>query len=108
MESLRAFGAVFRNRRLRRLQLAGAGSTLGGWAYGVGLAVYAYHAGGARAVGLVYFARFAAAAAFAPWLAVLVDRFPRRRVMVASDVARCILVAAVGRLAPATGSRRGV
>jgi len=55
-ESLRAFGAVFRNVRLRRLQLAGAGSTLGSWAYGVGLAVYAYDAGGARWVGLVYFA----------------------------------------------------
>src|SRR4051794_1346197 len=99
MESLRAFGAVFRNRRLRRLQLAGAGSTLGSWAYGVGLAVYAYHAGGARAVGFVYFARFAAAAAFAPWLAVLVDRFSRRRVMVASDIARCILVAAMAVVA---------
>jgi MFS family permease len=95
MESLRAFGAVFQNRRLRRLQLAGAGSTLGGWAYGVALAVYAYHAGGAGAVGLVYFARFAAAAAFAPWLAVLVDRFPRRRVMVVSDLTRCVLVAAM-------------
>jgi MFS family permease len=104
MESLRAFGAVFRNRRLRRLQLAGAGSTLGSWAYGVGLAVYAYHAGGARAVGFVYFARFAAAAAFAPWLAVLVDRFSRRRVMVAADIARCILVAAMAVVAATTES----
>ncbi len=102
LESLRAFGAVFRNKRLRRLQLAGAGSTLGGWAYGVALAVFAYHAGGARAVGLVYFARFAAAAAFAPWLAVFVDRFPRRRVMVATDLARCVLMAAMAVVASAT------
>jgi MFS family permease len=104
MESLRAFGAVFRNKRLRRLQLAGAGSTLGGWAYGVALAVYAYHAGGARAVGLVYFARFAAAAAFAPWLAVLVDRFPRRRVMVIADIARCGLTAAMAAVAATADS----
>src|SRR3954447_21465197 len=104
MESLRAFGAVFQNRRLRRLQLAGAGSTLGGWAYGVALAVSAYHAGGAGAVGLVYFARFAAAAAFAPWLAVLVDRFHRRRVMVVSDISRCVLVAAMAVVAATADS----
>jgi len=35
IESLRAFGAVFANPTLRRLQLAGIGSTLGLWAYGV-------------------------------------------------------------------------
>jgi MFS family permease len=104
IESLQAFGAVFRNPRLRRLQLAGAGSTLGGWAYGVGLAVYAYHEGGARAVGFVYFARFAASAAFAPWLAVVVDRLSRRRVMVFADITRCVLVAAMAAVAAAGGS----
>ena len=58
VESLRAFGAVFANPSLRRLQLAGIGSTIGTWAYGVGLAVYAYESGGAKTVGLVYFARW--------------------------------------------------
>src|SRR4051794_40630140 len=58
IDSLRAFGAVFGNPNLRRLQLAGIGSTLGSWAYTVGLAVYVYDQGGARAVGLVYFARW--------------------------------------------------
>ena len=62
VESLRAFGAVFANPSLRRLQLAGIGSTIGTWAYGVGLAVYAYESGGAKTVGLVYFARWGAAA----------------------------------------------
>src|SRR3954468_11061710 len=99
MESLRAFGAVFRNRRLRRLQLAGAGSTLGSWAYGVGLAVYAYDAGGARAVGILYCVRWTAAAAFAPWLAVLADRFSRRRVMVATDLIRVGLLGVMAALA---------
>ena len=47
IESLRAFGAVFSNPSLRRLQLAGIGSTLGLWAYSVGMAVYAYDTGGA-------------------------------------------------------------
>jgi MFS family permease len=93
IESLRAFGAVFRNPRLRRLQLAGVGSSFGSWSYGVALAVYAYHQGGARAVGLVYFARLGAAGLVAPWLAVLVDRFSRRRVMIAADLVRFVLVA---------------
>jgi len=66
--SLRAFGRVFANRRVRSVQLAGVGSTLGTWAYAVALPVYAYHSGGTRAVGLLFFARFALAALAAPWL----------------------------------------
>jgi hypothetical protein len=60
--SLHAFQRIFANRRLRKLQIAGVGSTLGSWAYAVALPVYAYHAGGARAVGLLFFARFVFAA----------------------------------------------
>ena len=104
MDSLRAFGAVFRNVGLRRLQLAGVGSTLGSWAYGVGLAVYVYDRGGARWVGLVLFARFAAAAVCAPWLAVYVDRVSRRLVMVVADLVRCALVGAMCAVAAAAGS----
>jgi len=77
-ESLHAFGAVFRNPSLRRLQLAGAGSTLGTWAYGVAIAVYAYHAGGAKAVGILYAVRWGIGAVAAPWLGVLTDRTSRR------------------------------
>jgi hypothetical protein len=57
-ESLRAFASVFSNPRLRSLQLAGIGSTFGTWAYGVALAVYAYDAGGAKAVGVLYGVRW--------------------------------------------------
>src|SRR5690349_20913818 len=52
-ESFRALGEVYRNRGLRRLQLAWAGSIIGTWAFSVALAVYAYRQGGASAVGLV-------------------------------------------------------
>jgi MFS family permease len=104
MESLRAFGAVFSNPRLRRLQLAGIGSTIGGWAYSVGLAVYAYDYGGARLVGLAYFARWGAAAACAPWLCLLPDRFSRRRVMAASDITRVGLLGGMCAVAAAGGS----
>ena len=42
--SLRAFGRVFANRKVRNVQIAGAGSTLGTWAYAVALPVFAYNA----------------------------------------------------------------
>ena len=70
-ESLRALADVFRNPGLRRLQLAWVGSVTGEWAYVVALAVYAYEAGGATAVGLVALLRFLPAAAVAPFAAVL-------------------------------------
>jgi MFS family permease len=98
-ESLRAFGAVFANANLRRLQIAGLGSTLGGWVYGVALAVYAYEAGGAKLVGLLLCARWGTSAVCAPWLGLLADRFPRRRVMVAADFIRVALVALMAVLA---------
>ena len=104
VESLRAFGAVFRNPNLRRLQLAGAGSTLGTWAYGVAIAVYAYHAGGAKAVGILYAVRWGIGAVAAPWFAVLADRTSRRRTMLAADLVRFALLTGIAVLAFADGS----
>jgi MFS family permease len=98
-ESLRAFGSVFANPNLRRLQIAGLGSTVGSWIYGVAIAVYAYHVGGAKLVGLLYFARWGAAALGAPWIGLLADRLPRRRVMVAADLIRAALMAGMAALA---------
>jgi MFS family permease len=99
IESLRAFGAVFANPNLRRLQLAGMGSTLGTWGYAVGLAVYAYHAGGARSVGILFAVRWAIAAAAAPWLAVFADRGSRRRVMLVADVSRVAVMGSIAAIA---------
>jgi MFS family permease len=103
-ESLRAFGAVFGNPNLRRIQLPGIGSMLGGWAYGVAFAVYAYEAGGTELVGLVFFARWAAAAVCAPWLSLLADRMSRRAVMVGSDLVRAALLLGMTVNAAAGGS----
>jgi MFS family permease len=103
-ESLRAFGAVFGNTNLRRIQLAGIGSMLGGWAYGVAFAVYAYDAGGAELVGFVFFARWAAAAVCAPWLSLLADRMSRRTVMVGSDLVRAGLLLGITVNAAVDGS----
>ena len=97
-ESLRAFAAVFANADLRRVELAWGGSVVGQWGYEVALAVFAYRAGGATAVGLVALVRLLPAALVAPFAALLGDRFRRRRIMVAADLAR---VCAMGGAAAA-------
>src|SRR5579862_3489097 len=102
--SLRAFGKVFGNRQVRNLQIAGAGSTLGTWAYAVALPVFAYHAGGARAVGLLFFARYVLGAIAAPWLGVLADRWSRQRLMLTADVIRTGIFAGMTAVAAAHGS----
>jgi MFS family permease len=94
IESLRAVRAVFANPRLRRLELALAGSVTGEWAYAIALAVYAFDQGGAAAVGLVGLIRFLPSALAAPFAAVLGDRFSRVRVMVVSDVLRALAMVA--------------
>jgi MFS family permease len=93
--SLQAFARVFSNRRVRNVQIAGMGSTLGTWAYGVALPVYAYYHGGAQAIGLLFFTRFVLAALAAPWLGVLADRWSRRQLMLTADLVRCAIFGGV-------------
>jgi MFS family permease len=102
--SLQAFRKVFANRDVRNLQIAGVGSTLGVWAYGVALPVYAYHAGGPRAVGLLFGARFVLGALAGPWVGILADRWSRRRVMLTSDLLRCLMLAGMTAVASAGGN----
>ena len=98
VDSLRAFASLYRNPRLRRLQLAWIGSSVGTWGYVVALMVYAYKQGGPGAVGLVGLIRWFPAAVAAPFGGMIGDRFPRLRVMVVSDVVRA---AALGAAAAA-------
>jgi MFS family permease len=98
VDSLRAFASLYRNPRLRRLQLAWIGSSVGTWGYVVALMVYAYKQGGPGAVGLVGLIRWFPAAVAAPFGGMVGDRFPRLRVMVVSDVIRA---AALGAAAAA-------
>jgi MFS family permease len=102
-ESWHAFAAAFRSKELRRLQLAGAGSTLAVWTYAIAIAVYTYRENGAKAVGIVLFTRWALAAVFAPWLALFADRGSRRRVMLTVDLSRTALVAVMTVLAASGG-----
>jgi MFS family permease len=87
-DSFRALREVFRNRALRQLQLAWAGSIIGSWAYAVALVVYAYDQGGASAVALVAVIRWVPAAVASPLASILGDRYPRVRVMLSADLLR--------------------
>jgi len=88
LDSVRAFKGIYSNPRLRRLQLAWVGSSVGTWGYVIALMVYAYRQGGAGAVGLVGLIRWFPAAIAAPFGGMLGDRFPRLRVMLVSDLIR--------------------
>jgi MFS family permease len=95
-ESVAAFKGAFSNPALRRLQLAGAGSVMGQWAYSVALAVYAFEQGGAKAVGLLTLIRTIPAAISAPFTSTLADRLPRVAVMAAASLARVATIGAAG------------
>ncbi len=86
---------MFRSPGLRRIELAFLGSIIGIYANVVAVSIYAFHHGGATAVGLVMFARMGAAAVSAPFMAGLADRHEQRRVMLAVDLFRVGTLAAV-------------
>ena len=79
---------MWRNPGLRRAQLAWGGFHAAEWASFVALGVVAYEADGARAVGIVLFARLVPSALVAPVVAVLGDRFPRERILLAVHLVR--------------------
>jgi MFS family permease len=102
-ESAAAFRGNFANPQLRRLQLAGMGSVMGTWAYSVAVAVYAYQAGGAKAVGIVTLIRTIPSAIAAPFLATAADRLPRVPVMAASNLGRAVAVGVAGAVVLSDG-----
>src|SRR3954468_24563068 len=79
-------------RDLRRLQLASLAAGVRGGAFMVSLAVHAYAVGGAAAVGLAALVRMAPAGLAAPLAGFAADRFPRRDVLLASTLARALLL----------------
>ncbi|MGO4255221.1 MFS transporter [Marmoricola sp. RAF53] len=89
-----SIGSVFRNRNLRRIQLAFAGSSIGDWAYSTAVIVWAYDVGGAKTVGIWGAIRLLLMAVVSPLAAGLADRLPRKQVMIASDLIRVVLVCA--------------
>jgi MFS family permease len=92
-ESGAAFGAVYRNRRLLRLETSLAAWSIGGWGYSIAVSVYAFAAAGggdrgAAAVGLMWLIRMVPSALLAPLAGVVADRWSRRTVMLTSDALR--------------------
>jgi MFS family permease len=97
-ETRGSLATVFRNRSLRRLNLALAGSMIGDWAYATAVAVWAYGVGGATAVGVFGTVKLGVAAVGAPFTSALADRIPRRILMVGCDLFRAVIVTAAAAL----------
>jgi MFS family permease len=95
-ESLGAFRDVFANPDLRRLELAWTATQLGRFAYFIAIAVYAFDAGGATAVGVVAVIRLLPSALAAPFTSILGDRYPRKRVMFLTNLAQAATIGAAG------------
>ena len=91
-ETRESVAAVFRNRNIRRVQLALAGSEVGDWAYATAVAVWAYDVGGPQAVGTWMAVRLGLSAVLAPFGAALADRMDRRLLMLLTDLVRAALV----------------
>jgi MFS family permease len=97
-ESTTAIRRVFRNPGLRRLNLAFAGSNIGDWAYSVVIGLYAFEKGGPTALGVLGVVRYVTMAVLGPFLAVLADRYRRKRVMLGADILRAGLMCAIAAL----------
>lgn len=82
-----------RNRNFRQLWLGQVVSQLGDWFDTI--AVYTLVlklTGSGRAIGLVLVARFLPSVVVGPLSGVIADRFSRRRIMIASDIVRAMVV----------------
>ncbi len=81
------------NRDFRLLWLGQVVSQLGDWFDTIALFTLVLKlTGSGRAVGLVLVARFLPSVVLGPLSGVLADRFDRRRIMIASDAARALVV----------------
>ena len=92
-DSLGALTDVYRTADLRRLGFAYLTSLVALWAYGIAISVYAFQIGGVTLVGGAAVIRLVPAAVVAPFAAILADRYPRRRVLMLTDLTRAVLIA---------------
>lgn len=90
---LAAAAIAARNENVRRVELAWGAAISAEWAYFVALGVFAYHVGGASAVGLAGLIRLLPAAVVAPSAASLGDRFRRERLLLAAAILGAVALA---------------
>ena len=91
--SLRALMLDFSNRDLGLLGIARIGTSFAGWCFAIALGVYGFEAHGAVGVGLVALIRFAPGAVASPFAGLLIDRYPRRTVLLLSSLAMGLVLA---------------
>ncbi len=85
-------GFLRRNNAFRRLWYGQIVSQLGDWFSSIALFTLLFKlTGSGQAVGLLLVAELLPSTIVGPWAGVLVDRLPRRLVMVAADVGRALL-----------------
>lgn len=83
---------IWSNGPLIRLQLATASTSLGKWAFGLSLGVYAYRVGGTAAIGLAALVQTIPATIAAPFLGLAGDRYSRQRVLATTNAMRAVLL----------------
>ncbi|HXE71426.1 MAG TPA: MFS transporter [Candidatus Nitrosotenuis sp.] len=82
-------GLLRDNPRFRRLWLGQVVSELGDWFHAIALYTLILRlTGSGEAAGALLVAQFLPGAFIGPWAGVVVDRLPRRQVMIAADLAR--------------------
>jgi MFS family permease len=90
--TLGALVLEFRDRDMGLLGLAAAAMSFATWCFTIALGVYGFEAHGAAGVGIVALVRFLPAAIVSPLVGLLIDRFPRRTVMLGSAVATAVVL----------------
>jgi hypothetical protein len=92
--TLAVFGSVLRNRDLRRVEAAYVGFNVTEFATWLAMLVFAYRHGGATAASVVAVIQLLPAAIFAPFAAVMTDRYRPVRVLTAGYGAQAAAMAA--------------
>ena len=92
--TLAVIGSVLRNRDLRRVEAAYVGFNVIEYATWLAMLVFAYRHGGATAASVVSVIQLLPAAIFAPFAAVMTDRYPSVRVLTAGYAAQAAAMGA--------------